>query len=92
MRRIAHYASITVENRIEWQRRMIRTRLVDEELKDLFTNGLPTPDGGSFGEVGILDTSKLLLSPYCFELRMSLVQQYWPGFSNFTTINDIMWC
>ena len=43
MRRIAHYASITVENRIEWQRRMIRTRLVDEELKDLFTNGLPTP-------------------------------------------------
>ena len=45
-----------------------------------------------FGEVGILDTSKLLLSPYCFELRMSLVQQYWPGFSNFTTISDIMWC
>ena len=56
MRRIAHYASITVENRIEWQRRMIRTRLVDEELKDLFTNGLPTPDGGSFGGKGFRST------------------------------------
>ena len=56
MRRIAHNASITVENRIEWQRRMIRTRLVDEELKDLFTNGLPTPDGGSFGGKGFRST------------------------------------
>ena len=56
MRRIAHYASITVENRIEWQRRMIRTRLVDEELKDLSTNGLPTPDGGSFGGKGFRST------------------------------------
>ncbi len=56
MRRIAHYSSITVENRIEWQRRMIRTRLVDEELKDLFANGLPTPDGGIFGGKGFRST------------------------------------
>ena len=56
MRRIAYYASITVENRLEWQRRMIRTRLVDEELKDLFANGLPTPDGGSFGGKGFRST------------------------------------
>ena len=56
MRRIAHYASITVENRLEWQRRMIRTRLVDEELKHLFTNGLPTPDGGNFGGKGFRST------------------------------------
>ena len=56
MRRIAHYASVTVENRLEWQRRMVRTRLVDEELKDLFTTGLPTPDGGSFGGKGFRST------------------------------------
>ena len=49
LRRIAHYHSITVEDRLQWQRWMIRTRLVDEQLKDLFTSGLPTPDGDSFG-------------------------------------------
>ena len=56
MRRFAHYSSITVENRVQWQRRMIRTRLVDEELKDLFATGLPTPDGGSFGGKGFRST------------------------------------
>ena len=35
---------------------MIRTRLVDEELKDLFATGLPTPDGGSFGGKGFRST------------------------------------
>ena len=52
LRRIAHYHSITVEDRLQWQRWMIRTRLVDEQLKDLFASGLPTPDGGTFGGKG----------------------------------------
>ena len=30
LRRIAHYASVTLEQRIQWQRWMTRTRLVDE--------------------------------------------------------------
>jgi len=56
LRRIAHYNSVTVEDRLQWQRRMIRTRLVDEQLKDLFASGLPTPDGGSFGGKGFRST------------------------------------
>jgi 2-oxoisovalerate dehydrogenase E1 component len=56
LRRIAHYYSVTVEDRLQWQRRMIRTRLVDEELKDLSTSGLPTPDGGRFGGKGFRST------------------------------------
>ena len=56
LRRIAYYSSVTVENRLQWQRRMIRTRLVDEQLKDLFATGLPTPDGGSFGGKGFRST------------------------------------
>ena len=56
LRRIAHYYSVTVEDRVRWQRRMIRTRLVDEQLKDLFTSGLPTPDGGRFGGKGFRST------------------------------------
>lgn len=56
MRRIAHYHSITVEDRLQWQRWMIRTRLVDEQLKDLFASGLPTPDGGTFGGKGFRST------------------------------------
>ena len=56
LRRIGHYASITLEQRMEWQRWMTRTRLVDEHLKDLFGNGLPTPDGGSFGGKGFRST------------------------------------
>ena len=35
---------------------MIRTRLVDEQLKDLSTSGLPTPDGGTFGGKGFRST------------------------------------
>ena len=46
LRRIAHYHSITIEQRLDWQRWMLRTRVVDEHLKDLFTNGLETQDGG----------------------------------------------
>ena len=56
MRRIAHYASVSVEMRVQWQRWMVRTRLVDEHLKDLFTSGLPTPDGGVFGGKGFRST------------------------------------
>ena len=56
LRRTGHYASITLEQRMEWQRWMTRTRLVDEQLKDLFGNGLPTPDGGSFGGKGFRST------------------------------------
>ncbi len=56
LRRIAHYASISLEERIRWQRWMIRTRLVDEELKSLFGEGLPTPDGGKFGGKGFRST------------------------------------
>jgi len=56
MRRIGHYFSVRVEDRVQWQRWMIRTRLVDEQLKDLFASGLPTPDGGSFGGKGFRST------------------------------------
>ncbi len=56
LRRISHYASITLEQRIEWQRMMVQTRLVDEHLKDLSTNGVPTPDGGTFGGKGFRST------------------------------------
>ncbi len=56
LRRMAHNASITLDQRIQWQRWMIRTRLIDEQLKDLFTNGLPTPDGSSFGGKGFRTT------------------------------------
>ena len=56
LRRIAHYYSVTVEDRLQWQRRMIRTRLVDEELKNLSISGLPTPDGGRFGGKGFRST------------------------------------
>ena len=49
LRRIAYHASITLERRKDWQRWMTRTRLVDEQLKDLFSTGLPTPDGCKFG-------------------------------------------
>ena len=56
LRRIAHHSSITIEQRMEWQRMMTRTRAVDEHLKDLFTKGIETPDGGSFGGKGFRST------------------------------------
>ena len=34
----------------------MQTRLVDEHLKDLSTNGIPTPDGGTFGGKGFRST------------------------------------
>ena len=56
LRRIAHYHSVTLDQRIIWQRWMIRTRIVDEHLKELFTNGLETPDGGRFTGKGFRST------------------------------------
>jgi len=55
-RRLAHYMSIDTEQRMYWQRMMQRTRCLDEVLKDLFMNGLPTPDGGIFGGKGFRST------------------------------------
>ncbi len=56
LRRLAHYMSVTVEQRLEWQRLMTRTRRLDEALKQLFTEGRPTPDGGIFGGKGFRST------------------------------------
>ena len=56
LRRVAHYASITLEQRLEWQRMMTRTRVVDEHLKELFSEGLETPDGSRFGGKGFRST------------------------------------
>ena len=56
LRRIAHYMSVTISHRNDWQRWMTRTRKLDENLKELFTNGSPTPDGGKFGGKGFRST------------------------------------
>ena len=56
LRRLAHYMSITLEQRMEWQRMMTRTRNLDTHLKDLFVNGMDTPDGGKFGGKGFRST------------------------------------
>ena len=56
LRRLAHYMSVTVEQRLEWQRLMTRTRCLDAALKDIFTEGVETPDGGRFGGKGFRST------------------------------------
>ena len=56
LRRMGYNASIGIEQRMQWQRWMTRTRMIDEHLKDLFTNGIPTPDGGTFGGKGFRST------------------------------------
>ena len=56
LRRIAHEQSITIEQRLQWQRWMTRTRNLDDSLKTLFTEGLETPDGGKFGGKGFRST------------------------------------
>ena len=56
LRRIAYYHSITIEQRMDWQRWMLRTRIVDEHLKDLFTNGLESQDGSKFTGKGFRST------------------------------------
>ncbi|MDP6869143.1 MAG: thiamine pyrophosphate-dependent enzyme, partial [Candidatus Poseidoniaceae archaeon] len=56
LRRLAQYMAITIELRTEWQRMMTRTRKLDEQLKDIFVNGMDTPDGGKFGGKGFRST------------------------------------
>ena len=56
LRRIAYASSIDLKTHLQWQRWMTRTREMDEHLKDLFTNGISTPDGGKFGGKGFRST------------------------------------
>ena len=56
LRRIAHEATVTMDQRFEWQRWMTRTRALDEQLKDIFTTGVTTPDGDQFGGKGFRST------------------------------------
>ena len=56
LRRIAYTASVTLEHRLEWQRWMHRTRVLDEHLKEIFADGVDTPDGGKFGGKGFRST------------------------------------
>jgi 2-oxoisovalerate dehydrogenase E1 component len=56
MRRLAQYMAVTIEQRLEWQRLMTRTRCLDGALKELFTEGVETPDGGTFGGKGFRST------------------------------------
>ena len=56
LRRLAHYMAISNEMRIEWQRMMTRTRNLDSHLKEIFTVGMDTPDGGKFGGKGFRST------------------------------------
>ena len=56
MRRLAHYMAVTIDHRVEWQRLMTRTRCLDSALKELFTDGVETPDGGRFGGKGFRST------------------------------------
>ena len=55
-RRLAHYMSVTIDQRLEWQRNMTRTRYMDEALKEIFTEGITTPDGSKFGGKGFRST------------------------------------
>jgi 2-oxoisovalerate dehydrogenase E1 component len=48
--------AVTVDHRLEWQRMMTRTRCLDAALKNIFTDGVETPDGGRFGGKGFRST------------------------------------
>ena len=56
LRRLGHYMSVSNEMRMEWQRMMTRTRNLDTHLKEIFTVGMDTPDGGKFGGKGFRST------------------------------------
>ena len=56
LRRMAQEQAVTLELRLEWQRMMTRTRALDEHLKELFTQGVPTDDGGTFSGKGFRST------------------------------------
>ena len=55
-RRLAHYMSVKMEQRLEWQTMMTRTRMLDSELKSIYTDRMETPDGSSFGGKGFRST------------------------------------
>jgi len=56
LRRLAHYMSVTIAQRLDWQSHMTRTRYMDEVLKQIFTDGIETPDGSKFGGKGFRST------------------------------------
>ena len=56
LRRLAHYMSVTTDMRMEWQRMMTRTRGLDLHLKEIFADGMDTPDGEKFGGKGFRST------------------------------------
>ena len=56
LRRLAHYMSVTINQRLDWQSHMTRTRYMDEVLKQIFTDGIETPDGSTFGGKGFRST------------------------------------
>ena len=56
LRRLSYYMAVTVDHRLEWQRMMTRTRCLDAALKNIFTDGVETPDGGRFGGKGFRST------------------------------------
>ena len=56
LRRVAYASSVDLDTHLQWQRWMTRTRAMDEHLKDLFSNGISTPDGGKFGGKGFRST------------------------------------
>ncbi len=56
LRRLAHKNSITMNQRLTWQKWMLRTRILDDHLKDLYTNGIHLPDGGKFTGKGFRST------------------------------------
>ena len=56
LRRLAHYMAVNNEMRFEWQRMMTRTRNLDTHLKEIFAEGMDTPDGDKFGGKGFRST------------------------------------
>tara|TARA_B100001113_G_scaffold352887_1_gene355487 strand:+ start:4892 stop:7573 length:2682 start_codon:yes stop_codon:yes gene_type:complete len=56
LRRLAYSASVTLEQRLQWHRWMIRTKILDGHLKDLFVEGVKTPNGEKFGGKGFRST------------------------------------
>ena len=56
LRRLAYSAAVTLEQRLKWHRWMIRTKILDGHLKDLFVEGVETPDGARFGGKGFRST------------------------------------
>ena len=56
LRRLAHYMTINIDQRLEWQKMMTQTRCLDTSLKTIFSEGIETPDGSMFGGKGFRST------------------------------------